>query len=140
MRNGTPITGPDVRSLAGLRVGFVENSAHGRFINLYYSRSALTPFKNTSEMLEALRTGQLDVAFGDAVTLSFWLKGIQSKGCCAFLGRSFLHKDTFSRPLALVLSRDNPLLRERLDSALDQMEANGTTASILARYLPAGVW
>jgi polar amino acid transport system substrate-binding protein len=140
VRTGSSLPSPDIRSLAGRRIGFPTNTQHARFLETYYSRSALTPFDNSNAMLEALRTGQVDTVFGDAVQLSFWLKGAASRGCCNFLGKAFLHRDTFTRSLSFILRRDAPDLRAKLDAALDRLEANGTTAEIFARYVPASVW
>ena len=140
VRSGSSLPAPDVRSLAGRRIGFRSNTQHARFLETYYSRSALTPFDDANAMLEALRTGQVDTVFGDAVQLSFWLKGGASRGCCSFLGKAFLHRETFTRSLSFMLRRDAPDLRAKLDAALDRLEAKGATAEIFARYLPASVW
>jgi polar amino acid transport system substrate-binding protein len=140
VRNGSSLPAPDVRSLAGRRVGFQANTQHARFLETYYSRSALTPFDDTNAMLEALRTGKVDVVFGDALQLSFWLKGAASKGCCTVLGKAFVHRETFTRSLAFVLRRDAPELRAKLDEALDKLESTGATAEIFGRYIPASVW
>lgn len=140
VRSGSSLPAPDIRSLAGRRIGFRANSQHARFLETFYSRSALTPFDDSNAMLEALRTGQVDVVFGDAVQLTFWLKGGASRGCCSFLGKAFTHRDTFTRSLAFTLRRNAPELRAKLDAALDRLETKGVTAEIFARYLPASVW
>ena len=140
MRNGTPIPKPDIRSLAGLRVGYVSNTSHARFLESFYARSALTPYDSSAAMLEALRTGQLDAAFGDSIHLAFWLNGQSARGCCAVLGKALLHSATFSRSLGFTFRRDDPGLRTRIDQALDRLEANGSIAQIFARYLPTSVW
>jgi polar amino acid transport system substrate-binding protein len=140
VRNGSPLAAADIRTLAGRRVGFVANSAHARFLEAMYDRSALTPFDTSAAMLDALRTGQIDAGFGDAVQLSFWLSGAGARGCCSELGRSFLHRGSFSRSLSFIFRRDDGALRVRLNAALDQMEGSGATASIFARYLPRSVW
>ncbi len=140
VRSGSSLAAPDIRTLAGRRIGFRTNTAHARFLETYYGRSALIPFDTSNAMLEALRTGQVDAVFSDAVQLSFWLKGNASRGCCGFLGKAFVHRETFSRSLSFITRRDKPELRNRLNAALDQMESNGATAEIFARYLPASVW
>jgi polar amino acid transport system substrate-binding protein len=140
LRNGSSLAASDIRTLAGRRIGFRTNTAHARFLETYYGRSALIPFDTSNSMLEALRTGQVDAVFSDAVQLSFWLKGTASRGCCGFLGKAFVHRDTFSRSMSFITRRDRPELRNRLDAALDQMETKGTTAEIFARYLPASLW
>jgi polar amino acid transport system substrate-binding protein len=140
VRTGSPLAAPDVRTLAGRRIGFRANTTHARFLERFYGRSALTPFDSSQAMLEALRTGQVDAVFGDAVQLQFWLKGAASRDCCGFLGKAFVNRETFTRSLSFVLRRDVPELRARLDAALDKLETKGVTAGIIARYLPASVW
>jgi polar amino acid transport system substrate-binding protein len=140
VRAGSPLSTPDTRTLAGRRVGFVANTAHARFVEGFYPRSALTPFETPQAMLEALRTGQVDAAFGDTVQLSYWLAGDASKDCCVFLGKSFLHRDTFSRSLTFTFAAREGALRDRIDNALDRLESDGTTATIFARYLPGSLW
>jgi polar amino acid transport system substrate-binding protein len=140
VRAGSPLAAPDTRTLAGRRVAFVANTAHALFVETYYPRSALMPFATPQEMLEALRTGQVDAAFGDSIQLAYWVKGDASKGCCAFLGKSFLHRESFSRSLFFTVAKNQKALRDRLDDALDKLERDGTTAKIFARYLPGPLW
>jgi polar amino acid transport system substrate-binding protein len=140
VRTGSSLAAPDIRTLAGRRIGFRANSAHAKFLELYYARSALTPFDNNDVMTEALRTGQVDVIFGDAVQLSYWIAGQSSRGCCNFLGKAFVDRASFTRSLSFILKKDDPKLRLKFDEALDRLEAKGTTAEIFARYLPASLW
>jgi polar amino acid transport system substrate-binding protein len=140
VRNGSPLSAPDIRTLAGRKLGYRANTTHARFLEKFYNRSALTPFETQDQMQEALRTGLVDAIFSDAVLLSYWLGGSASKGCCTFLGKAFLHRDSFSRGLGFVVRRDDPALRQRFDDALDRLESKGDVAKIFARYLPASVW
>jgi polar amino acid transport system substrate-binding protein len=140
VRAGSPLAAPDTRTLAGRRVAFVANTAHALFVETYYPRSALMPFATPQEMLEAVRTGQVDAAFGDSIQLSYWVKGGASRACCAFLGKSFLHRESFSRSLFFTVAKNQKQLRDRLDDALDKLEGDGTTAKIFARYLPGPLW
>jgi len=140
VRKGSPLTAVDVRSLADRKIGVLEKSTHAKFLQKFYQRSTIMPFATQETMLEALRTGQLDAGFGDSVQLSFWLSGSQSKNCCATLGKAFLHRDSFTKSLAFLMSRGDASLRNRMDAALDDMESSGATAAAFARYLPPTVW
>jgi polar amino acid transport system substrate-binding protein len=135
-RTGTPFESPDVRSLAGRRVGYVKSTSHGTFLEKYYERSALTPFSDETAMFEALRTGGLDAVFTDSMRAAFWLKGSASRNCCVPLGASFRDRDTFSRGLSFLIKRDKDQVREAFDFALDRLEANGSAAKIFAHYAP----
>jgi polar amino acid transport system substrate-binding protein len=139
-RLGSPLPGADVRSLAGKRLGYVKGSAHGAFLEKYYSRASLTPYENTATMHEALRTGLVDAIFGDSLSLSYWVGGSLSRACCAPLGKAFVDRETFSRNLSFLARRNGKNLRDLFDASLDQLEQQGVTAKIFNAYLPGPVW
>lgn len=140
VREGSPLSTPDIRTLAGKRLGFIANTSHGRFIETFYSRSTLTPFTTAAEMQDALRTGLIDVAFGDAMQWVFWLNGSDARSCCAFLGKAFIHRQTFSRSLVFVGVKDKSTVIDAFDAALDQLDSKAITATIFSRYLPSSIW
>jgi polar amino acid transport system substrate-binding protein len=135
-RTGMTFTQPDARALAGRRIGYVKGTSHAAFLGKYYERSALTPFNDESALLESLRTATIDAAFTDSLHASFWLKGTNAQKCCINLGESFIDRETFSRSMSLVISNDQPNLREAFDYALDRLQEKSTTAKIFQRYIP----
>lgn len=137
IRLGMPFETPDIRSLAGRRIGYVKATSHQAFLEGFYDRSALTPFGSEMELFEALRTGKLDAAFADSLHADYWLKGTTSRSCCASLGKVFFDRTSFTRGLSFYVRQDRETLRALLDYALDQMEESGETAKIMAHYLPA---
>lgn len=135
-RNGTPFANADIRTMAGRRIGYVKATGHAAFLEKYYNRSALTPFDTEAAMFESLRSGGLDAAFGDALHVSFWLKGSAARGCCQVLDGGFVDRSSFSRGLSFLVKADQPALREAFDFALDRLEDKGVSAKIFANYLP----
>ncbi len=140
IRRGTQIPAADPRALAGRRIGVVQDTAHEAFLKSHYGKSQLVPETSEAAMYEALRTGALDVAFGDSLRMSFWMNSDGARKCCSGLGGAVVDAETFSRPLVYVVRQDKAAIRDRLDEALDALEENGTTASVFARYLPAPIW
>ena len=135
-RTGMPFSQPDVKDLAGRRIGYVKGTSHAAFLEKYYERAALTPFNDENGMLESLRTAAIDAAFTDSLHASFWLKGSNSRECCITLGESFVDRNSFSKSMSLLVAADQPNLREVLDFALDRMEEKGVTAKIFEHYIP----
>jgi polar amino acid transport system substrate-binding protein len=135
-RLGSSFASPDVKTLAGRRLGFVKTTSHQAFLEKYYGRSALTGFTSEAEMFENLRTGGLDVAFADLTHANFWVQGKSSRACCEVLGQSFFDRSTISRSLAFLVKRDQPNLRESLDYGLDQAQLHDDIAKIFKRYFP----
>jgi polar amino acid transport system substrate-binding protein len=140
VRTGSPLAGPDIRTLAGRRVGFVTGTSHAAFLATHYSRSALTGFATEAEMFEALRTGGLDAAFSDGLRVAFYINGLASRQCCEVLGGAFVDSESFTRPLSFLVRRDEDGLRAALDFALDRLQEKGVTSAIFARYLPDAIW
>jgi polar amino acid transport system substrate-binding protein len=140
VRVGSQLRGSDIRSLAGRRIGYVANSGHGAWLEKYYSRSALTAYPSEAEMNEALRTGALDVSFGDGLRLIYWLAGSSSRGCCKPLDGAFVDRQFFSNNLSFLTRREDAETVKAFDYALDRLQDKKTSAEIFARYLPSGLW
>ncbi len=139
-RIGGALENPDVKTLAGRRVGFVQATTHAQFLEKYYSRSALTPFASEQEMFEALRTGQLDTVFGDNLRVSYWLSGSAARACCEPLGGAMVDRESFSRKLSFLMRPEQANLRIAFDYALDRLQENGKSTEIFLRYVSANIW
>jgi polar amino acid transport system substrate-binding protein len=140
IRSGSPLESADIRTLAGKRVGFVEGTTHGAFIEANYGKSVLAPMKTESLLYEALRTAAVDVAFTDSIRAAFWMRGSQSRNCCLALGGSYVDRTTFSTGLTFIMPKDRIDLQQAFDHALDQLERDGTTEAIFNRYVPTPLW
>lgn len=140
IRKGTQLAGADPKSLVGRRIGVMRGTAHEAFLQKYYGKTTIVPHDREVDMYETLRTGALDMIFGDSIRMSFWMNSDGARNCCQGLGSSMIDAETFSRPLVFVLRKDEESLRDRLDEALDHIEEKGTTGEIFARYLPISIW
>lgn len=140
VRQSTPITSNDVRSLAGKRLGVMVGTHHARFLKENFRRSKIREFDNASDAHEGLRTGAIDALFGDSLKLMFWIKGAASKNCCRFAGDAYLDPQTFSPPMAIAVKRGNKKLRDLLDHALDRQQVSGRFSKIFRQYFPLSPW
>lgn len=140
MRKSMPVKASDVRALAGKRLGVVIATPHARFLQENFTTSKIRQFDTTSDAQEGLRTGAIDALFDDSLKLMFWIKGSSSKNCCRFLGDAYLDPETFSRPMAIAVRRENHKLRDLLDHALDRLQISGRYARIYRQYFPLSTW
>ncbi|MEX2479699.1 MAG: transporter substrate-binding domain-containing protein, partial [Gammaproteobacteria bacterium] len=129
VRAGT-MSAAELRTLADKRVGVIAGTAHEAFLQTYFSQADIQAFDDTSKAREALRTGELDALFDDAVRHMFWLDSPASRGCCSFAGGAYLDPEYFSRPLAIAVERDNERLLEVLDYGLDRVQVSGDYAKV----------
>ena len=51
----------------------------------------------------ALRRGDVDLLFGDAISLAFWLNGTDSENCCAFRGGPYMDSRYFGEGIGIAV-------------------------------------
>ncbi len=140
VQTGNPLTSSDPLSLASKRIGVAANSAHARWLETYYASAEIVAFDDAQKAADALRTGNVDVLFGDNVQLIYWASGQSSGGCCRLLGGAYSDFGTFSRNLVFLVRAERPELRAAFDWGLDMAQKNGATSGILKAYLPLNPW
>ena len=140
VQTGNPLAASDSASLASRRIGVAINTVHARWLETYYKSAEIVPFDDAQKAADALRTGNVDVLFGDNVQLIYWASGEASGGCCRLLGGAYSDFDAFSRNLVFLVRNDRPELRTAFDWGLDMAQKNGATSRIIKAYLPLNPW
>jgi polar amino acid transport system substrate-binding protein len=130
----------DQHTLAGRRLAVIAGTAHEAFLDAHFSGSDITPFAEETAAREALRTGEVDAMFDDAVRHMFWLASPESRDCCAFAGGAYVDAFYFSRPLAIAVKRGDHSLLEVLDYGLDRVQASGAFARVYRLFFPMSPW
>jgi polar amino acid transport system substrate-binding protein len=131
---------PDVDALAEARLGAIKGSAHAAYLARHFPKSETLLFDSGREAQEALRTGQVDALFADAIRLIFWTRGKASRACCMLMKGAFFDPDSFSNGLSFAVRRGRGDLRAAFDYSLDRVQTRGTFAEIIRRYLPESPW
>ena len=83
------------------------------------------PYPNAEEARAALRRGEVDLLFGDGISLAFWLNGTDSAGCCVFRGGPYLESRFFGEGIGIAVRRGNDLLRQAFNWALFRLWEKG---------------
>ena len=139
-QSGSPLKGSDARNLSGKRIGAVADTAHAAWLTSYYTSSEVLTFDTDSQAQEALRTGAVDVLFGDNLRLIYWITGAASRDCCKLLGGAYSDFETYSRNVAFLVRSDRADIRDAFDVALDRLQTNGTTEKLFNAYVPLNPW
>lgn len=126
--------------LSGRRIGVASNSSHEAFIRQFFRGSQIVTFRDADAPREALKNGEIDVIFGDAISLSFWLNGTASNQCCEFKGDAFLEPKFFGDGIAIVVAKGDRQLKADLDAALKQVRTGGRFVELVTRYFPFRVY
>ena len=122
--------------LEGKRIAVASGTAHEAFLRQFFRGSRVRAFDNADIAREALKAGQVDVVFDDAISLSFWLNGTSSEQCCGFSGGAYLEPKFFGDGMAIALPRDDPQLKSDVNSALAEVRSSGRFIELVRRYFP----
>jgi polar amino acid transport system substrate-binding protein len=128
----------DVRpqALEGRKVGVVAGTAHEAFLKALFTEAVLHPYPNADAARFALQKGEVDLLFGDGISLAFWLNGTDSANCCVFRGGPFLESRYFGEGVGIAVRRGNDLLRQAFNWALFQLWEKGRFTDLWLRYFP----
>jgi polar amino acid transport system substrate-binding protein len=128
----------DVRPerLEGREIAVVAGTAHEAFLKSLFTEADLRSYPNADAARDALRRGDVDLMFGDGISLAFWLNGTDSQNCCAFRGGPFVESRYFGEGIGIAVKRGNDTLRQALNWALFRLWERGRFSDLWLRYFP----
>lgn len=122
--------------LEGKKVGVVAGSAHEAYLKSLFTEAELVPYPNIAAQREALQRGDVDLIFGDGISLAFWLNGTDSAACCVFAGGPFIESRYFGEGIGIAVKRGNNTLRQAFNWALFRIWEKGRFTDLWLRYFP----
>jgi polar amino acid transport system substrate-binding protein len=126
--------------LASKKIGVIGRTAHEAFLKTFFPNVRRETYSNRGELYAALRGGQIDAFFDDAIASSFWLSGADSNKCCAFRGGPYTDSTYFGEGVGIAVKKGNDDLRRALDYALADIARRGIYTDIYLKYFPIGFY
>ena len=123
-------------ALEGKKIAVVAGTAHEAFLKTLFTEAELHPYPNEDAARFALKKGEVDLLFGDGISLAFWLNGTNSGGCCEFRGGPYMESRFFGEGVGIAVRRGNDLLRQSFNWALFRLWEKGTFTDLWLRYFP----
>jgi polar amino acid transport system substrate-binding protein len=135
-RRDSTITDPLPERLEGKKVAVVAGTSHEAYLKALFTELELRPYPNAEATRQALRRGEVDLLFGDAITLAFWLNGSDSENCCAFRGGPYIDSRYFGEGVGIAVKKGNNTIRLALNWALFRVWEQGRFTDLWLRYFP----
>jgi polar amino acid transport system substrate-binding protein len=132
----SPLTELNARALEGKKVAVVAGTAHAAYLKNLFTEVELKPYKTAADARAALKKGEVDLLFGDGVSLAFWLNGTDSDKCCEFRGGPYLESRFFGEGVGIAVRKGNALLRRTFNWALFRLWERGRFTDLWLRYFP----
>ena len=139
-RKGKAPAEASVSSLKGKTIGVVAGSAHEAYLKIFFPNSTAKPYRDLAALEAALRSGEIEAAFGDGLSFAVWLNGEDSQDCCAFFGGPFGESRFFGEGVGVAVRSDDPQLRRAIDWALAHLAERGVYAELYLKYFPIGFY
>ncbi len=127
---------PEIRPeyLEGKKVGVIAGTSHEAYLKAMFTDAEIHSYPDNDTLRAALRRGEVDFIFGDAISLAFWINGTDSDGCCAFSGGPFVESRYFGEGVGIAVRKGNDLLRQSLNWALFRIWEKGRYTDLWLRY------
>ena len=135
-RRDSSVEDPLPERLEGRKIAVVAGTAHEAYIRALFTEAQALSYPNADVARLALRRGDVDLLFGDAISLSFWLNGTDSDNCCAFRGGPFLDSRYFGEGIGIGVRKGNDLIRLALNWAMFRVWEKGRFTDLWLRYFP----
>jgi polar amino acid transport system substrate-binding protein len=136
VRRDSTIGDPLPEKLEGRKVAVTAGTTHEAYLRTLFTEVEVRPYPNADVARLALRRGDVDLLFGDAISLAFWLNGTDSENCCAFRGGPFLDNRYFGEGVGVAVRRGNDAMRLTLNYALFRTWEQGRFTDLWLRYFP----
>jgi polar amino acid transport system substrate-binding protein len=136
VRTDSPIGEVFPEKLEGKKIAVVAGTAHEAYLKAMFTEAEVKSYPDAAAAREALRKKEVDLLFGDGISLAFWLNGSDSGGCCKFSGGPFLESHYFGEGIGIAVRPGNDLLRLAINWALFQLWDKGAYTDLWLRYFP----
>ena len=135
-KRDSAIEDPLPERLEGKKVAVAAGTAHEAYLKALFTEAEVRPYPSADAARLALRRGEVDLLFGDAVTLAFWLNGTDSENCCAFRGGPYIDSRYFGEGVGIAVKKGNDTMRLALNWALFRVWEQGRFTDLWLRYFP----
>ncbi len=126
--------------LFGTRIGVLANTAQEKMLRSFFPYTKVTSYAGDSFLLADLGANKIDMVFGDAMKLAFWLGGEQSKKCCAFASANYYSDSFLGAGMSIATRVDALSLTVDIDGALQRLQSSGKINEIYLRFFPTGFY
>jgi polar amino acid transport system substrate-binding protein len=118
----------------------VEGSPHQAYLLRYFRNTQATAYPTAEAAREAMLRGEVDLLFGDGISLAFWANGSLSRNCCRLLPGAFFEPLYFGDGIAIAVGQKDRELRGQINEALKRIKASGRFQELVDRYFPIKVY
>jgi arginine/ornithine transport system substrate-binding protein len=139
-KKGSAIDG-SLASLEKRRVGVQSGTTHEQFVDARLAGKAqIQRFDTLEAALKELTAGRLDAVMADGLALQKGFLATKEGRDFAFVGPAYTDPAFFGPGIGIGLPKERDELRQKLNTALAEIRANGKYQTIAAKYFPFDIY
>ncbi|MBW7982340.1 arginine ABC transporter substrate-binding protein [Enterobacillus tribolii] len=119
--------------MKGLRVGMENGTTHQKYLQDKQPDIKTVSYDSYQTAILDLKNGRIDGVFGDTAVVNEWLK---TNPDLASVGEHITDPQYFGIGLGIAVRPEDKALVEKLNTALDEIKANGTYKAINDKWFP----
>ena len=132
---------PDFKNgLKGEVIGAVAGSAHEAMARAFFPEATVTGYATQLQLLAEVQSGKMQLAFGDAMALSFWLNGTSSDNCCRFVSQSYYSSSFLGEGMRIAVAGTRDDLADAINVSLMELQKKGVVEELYLRFFPGGFY
>jgi polar amino acid transport system substrate-binding protein len=135
-RRDSSVDDPLPERLEGKKVAVAAGTAHEAYLKTLFTEVEVRAYPSADVARLALKRGDVDLLFGDAMSLAFWLNGTDSENCCSFRGGPYMDSRYFGEGVGIAVKKGNDTVRLALNWALFRLWEQGRFTDLWLRYFP----
>ena len=127
-------------ALESKTIAVARATAHEAYLKAFFHESAIKTFDSIEIAREALADGKVAYLFDDAIGLSLWVNGTNSRQCCEMKGGGFLEPKYFGDGIAIAIPKSDLQVKALINQALAKVRESGRFEELVQRYFPAKIY
>lgn len=136
-KSGIAGTSPD--DLKNIRLGVTAATSQEAYAKKFYSGVATTVFPASPDLYKGLADGKVDIILEDKLAVYDWLANTKAGSCCAFKGEDIKNTEYFGDGAGIAVRPSDKALLDKLNAALETIQAGDTYDTINAKYFPFSI-
>ncbi len=125
--------------LSGVKIGVLSQSAYAEMARSFFPEALITGFASDELLFSDLKSGKIDLAFGDGLRMAFWLSAAGGS-CCDFEGKPYYSDRFLGEGMRIAVSADDVILQRLIDRALVSLQRKGKIEELYLRFFPVGFY
>jgi polar amino acid transport system substrate-binding protein len=133
------IAGTSPEDLKTLKLGVTAATSQESYARKFYGGVATTVFKASPDLYKGLADGEVDIILEDKLAVYDWLANTKAGSCCEFKGADIKNTEYFGDGAGIAVRPSDKALLDKLNAALETIQANDIYDTINAKYFPFSI-